>query len=470
MKSLLDTLFRGARGKVDDDATTWTSRAEALRRDGKLAEAAAAYERALAAGGEASALLLQLGATYTHLDDFAQAERCFQRLVAVEPGHADAWCMLGVATKEQRRFGEALAHLDRALALNPSFSEAHFNRGLALFELGRLDDASRSFMRCAQLRRGEPWSGDRVQALAQEHAPAFEPMDMGVNEVKLRHDCEQLEYLLQGGQLPAAYGRVLDDYRALFAEIRGTADENSLVPFDAARHPLVARTYKRPVHIADVPPPGESIINPHLDFEGIQDSYLAADPNAIAIDDLLTPEALAAMRRFCRESTFWNNIKPGYLGAYFYDGFCSELLLRLAWELRARLPRVIQGHPLNMMWGFKCESGLPGLAVHADAAAVNVNFWITEDEANLDPSSGGLRVWKDVAPKDWDFISYNDAPEKIHGYLQSIGSEPTRYPYRANRAVMFDSDLFHATDQPRFREGYVNKRINVTLLYGSRLA
>jgi len=326
-------------------------------------------------------------------------------------------------------------------------------------------------MRCAELRRGKPWTEvNRALLLDRESSPRFEPMDMGVNEVKLKHDCEQLAYLLEGGKLPPAYLRVLEDYRALSAEIRGQVDENSLVPFDANRHPLVAHTYKRPFHLADVPPPGAQIINPELDFEAIQDRYLGADPNVLAIDSLLTPEALQAMRRFCRESTIWNNIKGGYLGAYFYDGFCSELLLRLAWELRQKMPRVIKDHALNMMWGYKCDSRLPGLAVHADAAAVNVNFWITEDEANLDPDGGGLRVYEHDAPGDWDFRKFNNEAGKIQQYLESIGSVPTRYPYRANRALVFDSDLFHATDAPHFREGYLNRRINITLLYGNRLA
>ncbi len=41
-------------------------------------------------------------------------------------------------------------------------------------------------------------------------------------------------------------------------------------------------------------------------------------------------------------------------------------------------------------------------------------------------------------------------------------------PYRANRAVIFDSNLFHETDRPRFKDGYLNRRINITLLYGLR--
>jgi hypothetical protein len=41
-------------------------------------------------------------------------------------------------------------------------------------------------------------------------------------------------------------------------------------------------------------------------------------------------------------------------------------------------------------------------------------------------------------------------------------------PYRANRAVIFDSDLFHETDRIAFKDGYLNRRINITLLYGRR--
>ena len=41
-----------------------------------------------------------------------------------------------------------------------------------------------------------------------------------------------------------------------------------------------------------------------------------------------------------------------------------------------------------------------------------------------------------------------------------------RVPYRENRAVIFDSALFHQTDVYRFKRGYRSRRINLTLLYG----
>ena len=37
--------------------------------------------------------------------------------------------------------------------------------------------------------------------------------------------------------------------------------------------------------------------------------------------------------------------------------------------------------------------------MHADDAAVNVNLWITDNDANLDPDSGGMIVYKEKAPE-----------------------------------------------------------------------
>ena len=41
-------------------------------------------------------------------------------------------------------------------------------------------------------------------------------------------------------------------------------------------------------------------------------------------------------------------------------------------------------------------------------------------------------------------------------------------PYNENRAVIFNSNLFHETDSYEFKEGYENRRINVTMLFGDR--
>jgi tetratricopeptide (TPR) repeat protein len=446
----------------------WLALAKALHKAEEHREAAAAYRKTLELGAPPAPAHKQLGVLHAAMGEHAPAIEHLGHAVQLDTTDADAMCMLGTVMSDAQRFREAIGWYERALVQRPAFPEAHYNLGLARFELGDFAGAVAGIERCIALNRGARPEGGAEQALGRDPEPEFAPLEMAVNEIKLKHDCEQLEYLLQIGRLPAAYGEVLAQYRALREEVRDKVDVHSVVPFDALRYPLVARTYKRPIHVAHEPVPEGPLINPQLDFRAIEDRYLAAKPSIATLDALVTPAALQALRRFCLESTIWHNIKPGYLGAYLHDGFCSEFLLRLAWEFRERLPRIVRGLPLQVMWGYKCDSSLPGLGVHADAAAVNVNFWITDDSANLDPGHGGLLVYEHEAPRDWGFGKFNKDSDTILAYLESVHSAPLCVPHRANRAVIFDSDLFHASDRPRFREGYAHRRVNITLLYGLR--
>ena len=72
--------------------------------------------------------------------------------------------------------------------------------------------------------------------------------------------------------------------------------------------------------------------------------------------------------------------------------------------------------------------------------------------------------------EDWDFARYNSDEAAIRTFMAEKDAKPIVVPHRANRAVIFDSDLFHETDKILvFQDGYENRRINVTLLYGRRV-
>ena len=79
-------------------------------------------------------------------------------------------------------------------------------------------------------------------------------------------------------------------------------------------------------------------------------------------------------------------------------------------------------------------------------AAVNVNFWITQATANLNPESGGLIVHNTPAPLEWDFKTYNSNKEKIAKHLENGSGEKSIVPYNENRVVIFNSNLIHETD------------------------
>jgi hypothetical protein len=209
-------------------------------------------------------------------------------------------------------------------------------------------------------------------------------------------------------------------------------------------------------------------INIRNTIDAISAEWQTKRPQIVVIDDLLTPEAMEALRRFCHGSTIWRDTFEGYVGARPQSGFACPLLAQIAQEFARAYPAIFEDHPLLFAWAFKYQQGMGGTRVHADFAAVNVNFWITPDDANLDPQTGGLLVWDKAAPLNWDFERYNADEAAIRDFLNSSGAVPTRISYRANRAVVFDSDLFHETDTLSFRPGYTNRRINVTLLYGTR--
>jgi hypothetical protein len=69
----------------------------------------------------------------------------------------------------------------------------------------------------------------------------------------------------------------------------------------------------------------------------------------------------------------------------------------------------------------------------------------------------------------WDLSSFNSNWEYVEEHLvKPTGFANVTVPCRQNRAVIFDSFLFHTTDNCRFRQGYGNRRNNLIILYGNR--
>ena len=85
----------------------------------------------------------------------------------------------------------------------------------------------------------------------------------------------------------------------------------------------------------------------------------------------------------------------------------------------------------------------------------------------MDKSKGGLKIWNKLPPKESSFDSYNslDSSPGILKMLNDNSISNKVIPYKENRAVIFNSQLYHATDNFSFEESYENRRINITFLY-----
>lgn len=361
-----------------------------------------------------------LGDALVHTGHLDAAIESYGRALALRPDTARFHTALGRALFRQGKLDESEAAARRALAIDPELAEAHSRLGKISLRRNRIADAFECFTQGAQLfhERPNPETGDR------------EP----VIDHKSRHDREQREYLSSIGIQPDGSGHLFhlasDDGRELNRSALGLAN--------AA--PAISRQWR----------------------EG--------SPKIVVLDDFLSDEALTKLRQFCWASTVWENVyERGYLEAYLNSGISCPLLGQIADELRLRYPDVFGDMPLWLFWGFKYDSQLAGVGIHADIATVNVNFWITPDDANLDPDSGGLIIWDTPPPDDWSATKFNSGDtDPARDFLESCGAQSVAVPYRSNRAVIFDSSLFHATDEIRFKEGYLNRRINITLLYGRR--
>ena len=195
-------------------------------------------------------------------------------------------------------------------------------------------------------------------------------------------------------------------------------------------------------------------------------------PGIVVIDHFLRDAALDLLYRFCLESTVWfgNRYAHGRLGAFFLG-----VQLPSTAAAGRGTPRLDSGS--DRIYGIRCGScggsrtraSLPAdSTIHADFAAINVNCWITPTSANLDESSGGMVIYDVAAPQSWDFATYNERIDLIREFLSQRRARAIRVPYRQNRAIIFNSDLFHATEAVRFKPDYESHRINITLLYGER--
>ena len=336
-----------------------------------------------------------------------------QTRTALMPSEVDLCVQRGTAHLSEGRTAEAVATYREAIALAPNYAEAHFRLGSVLSETGNIAEGFVHYMkRAAIVHGGRPWQHDRRE-------PAH----------RTKHDREQVAYLAE---------------RLGFGALEFHLEDGARLPCPA--------------------------VNPSNASPQLTQQWHDSQPQMVVIDNFLTTAALEKLRLYCAGSTIWRrNYDAGYIGATPEDGLACPLMAQIAEEIRTTFPQIIGIHAFRYLGAFKYDSELStGTNLHSDNSAVNVNFYIAPDEANLDRESGGMDIWDISAPPGEEMRRYNGDEVLARDFLKRSGGRLLLVPHRANRAVIFKSDLFHKTSDCRFGEGYLNKRINISLLFGHR--
>ena len=467
----LDDLSRGPTMYTSTEDSSFAGRAAAAAaqhaRSGKFLVAEQTCRRALALQSTHAVTHHNLGWLRQVQCDSEDAIQCYRTALQLDPSLRRTRRNLAALLLALDRRTEAFSLWHDEVRQYPASLEDIATIVSTTMLAGDLQAAEQYAWLYAALRWGTSWyprvpDSDRLALLPAQPAMLTLP--------KLQHDIEQLLYLQHQGILGGPFTAIIKEYERVVHRLTplGSNLRAPLTGDDARR---IGHVYNRIIHIRDAPRLGHALATT-WNADQIEQQYLETPPGLVVIDNFLSDQALENLRLFCLESTIWstNRYAHGRLGSFFKDGFNCPLLLQIAQELRDALPRVIGNrYPLRQMWGFKYGSSLPSNTTHADFAAVNVNFWITPEEANLDSASGGLLVFDVEAPLDWNFSTYNRDSSAIADFLEREKATPIKIPYRQNRAVIFNSNLFHATDALKFRSGYEYRRINITMLYGDRI-
>lgn len=415
----------------------------------------------------------------------ANGERAYRAALAIAPGDPAVTHNLGVTIAAQGRHRDAIACFEAALRADPTYASAHYNRAVALLRLGDTQEAIKAFTRAAQLDPqhyeahrvlGFLWLAQGERGRALDHFARTYELRRGddrttmalkclttATQQKLEHDAEQFLYLSQHTRERLRFEFLARGYRAVAAQLA-----NEVTPLSDAQLDALGNDYNTAIHLREAPEIAGNAVNQRAD-----EAALAArfdEQGAIFVDDLLTSPALDSLRRFLLESTIWHDFShiEGFVASYLEDGLACPLVLQIADELRRAFPEILGPHALSQAWAFKGLQTQAAVDVHADDAAVSVNFWVTPREANLNPAGGGLVVCLAPPPSDWEIKGYEADHERIVTFLEQKAGNCLVAPYYQNRAVLFRSRLFHYSDRPQFASGYENHRINLTLLYGGR--
>lgn len=134
--------------------------AEAYETQGKWDDAATQYRKILAQDPDTPGIHFRLGriilsepATPTTAED---AKKEFEAELKIDPNNAGAEYILGELAAQAQESDQAIAHLTRATALDPSFADAFRGLGMALNSAGKFSDAVPPLETYVKMQPGDP--------------------------------------------------------------------------------------------------------------------------------------------------------------------------------------------------------------------------------------------------------------------------------------------------------------------------
>jgi tetratricopeptide (TPR) repeat protein len=127
--------------------------------------------------------LLLLGREHYQKREYDKAEYLLRQVVDKADQYADVHHMLGVITHSRGDFAEAERHFERAVQLNPNYTEALLNLMVTYNDLGKYEEARQIYgqMRSRSEGRGrelDPFAKGKIANMHAELSQAYQDLGM----------------------------------------------------------------------------------------------------------------------------------------------------------------------------------------------------------------------------------------------------------------------------------------------------
>ena len=149
--SQAETIWREILRVEPNNGKAYNNLGNALRRQGKLAEALAAHQKALQLNHNDAEAYVGIGNVLNAQGKPEEALASHKKAIQLNPKLAIAYNGLGNALSDQKKLDEAIAAYQKAIELDPKFAYAYNNLGNALKDQKKLDEAVTAYQKAIEL-------------------------------------------------------------------------------------------------------------------------------------------------------------------------------------------------------------------------------------------------------------------------------------------------------------------------------
>jgi len=395
-----------------------------------------------------------LGDIYKLKENFEKAEHFYKKSLQFNNKNYSIFIQLGLINKAQGKYKEAKLFLKEAIKLDPDKAQGYQNLvSIEIATKNKYDQIKNLLIKSNNLGKKDFVNSLRKKEFIPFYKLSFDYNQLSYLSLKRKLDSKESKYL-------KFLNKKLKDSKNIREEINISNEEIEIIE----AYMTLNKDYI-PIKI------NKNFLNKSLDWEDIEKKYLNSRLKIVTVDNFLEEETIEELRNFYLESNIWNHTyeNKNYLGSLLGLGNYSTIHEGIIIELKNNLKKILKNNDFQTLWAFNYDNlKNKGISLHADFAKINLNFWITPDKYNQTKNFGGLKIYDKPAPKDWTYNDYNSKDNKINEYLLKSKAKSIDIPYKFNRLIIFDSSLFHETQNLTFSDEFIGRRINNTFLFGSR--